>query len=189
MLKLKKLAKWAIIGRAMQPNVIPIPFPMGGGGYPHPGHIPHLAPSMLPPPVPAIPSPPVAYPVPVPVHHHHHHVVSVGHHHHGDHHHMHSASSKDGDNDMGRPSKRQDDADHLEVCRFLIEGSCYTEHAGYYIFQNRFIFSLFPKVVLTCVRYATNLRAIYRQGFLGLNRKYIEHEAGYLLRASATNID
>lgn len=94
MLKLKKLAKWAIIGRAMQPNVIPIPFPMGGGGYPHPGHIPHLAPSMLPPPVPAIPSPPVAYPVPVPVHHHHHHVVSVGHHHHGDHHHMHSASSK-----------------------------------------------------------------------------------------------
>lgn len=94
-----------------------------------------------------------------------------------------------GDNDMGRPSKRQDDADHLEVCRFLIEGSCYTEHAGYYIFQNRFIFSLFPKVVLTCVRYATNLRAIYRQGFLGLNRKYIEHEAGYLLRASATNID
>lgn len=94
-----------------------------------------------------------------------------------------------GDNDKGRPSKRQDDADHLEVCRFLIEGSCYTEHAGYYIFQNRFIFSLFPKVVLTCVRYATNLRAIYRQGFLGLNRKYIEHEAGYLLRASATNID
>lgn len=75
MLKLKKLAKWAIIGKAMQPNVIPIPFPMMGGGFPPMGMPPH--PGVPPMPHHAPPPPPMPYPIPVPIHHHHHHVVSM----------------------------------------------------------------------------------------------------------------
>lgn len=91
-LRLKKLAKLAIIGRALAPQIVPIPVPYGG----HPGHY-HPPPPPPPPPpqhhypqhyphpyphhYPALQSHPVPVPVPipVPVHHHHHIISHAGH--------------------------------------------------------------------------------------------------------------
>lgn len=89
MLRLKKLAKLAIIGRALAPQIVPIPVPYGGHA---PAYYPQQPPPPPPPPPPQHypmhyhPPPhhghPVAVPVPVPVPvHHHHHIVthSAGH--------------------------------------------------------------------------------------------------------------
>ncbi|KAK8766695.1 hypothetical protein V5799_031097 [Amblyomma americanum] len=87
MLRLKKLAKLAIIGRALSPQIVPIPVPYGAPApayYPPPPpppppqqHYPMHYPA--PPPVHGHPVP-IPVPVPVPVHHHHHIVThSTGH--------------------------------------------------------------------------------------------------------------
>nr|XP_037279934.1 extensin-1-like [Rhipicephalus microplus] len=88
MLRLKKLAKLAIISRALAPQIVPIPVPYGGHApvyYPPPPPPPppppqqHYQQHYAPPQVHPHPVP-IPVPVPVPVHHHHHIVThSTGH--------------------------------------------------------------------------------------------------------------